>query len=326
MKKKMERNFERGQVYYLRDRDSWGHEQSLGRPVIILNAFDDYNDRTVANCMLMTSREKPAGISVNLSSTDRVSWALCNQIMTVDVRRFGTYMCTLNSREMGQIGECLKVVFGLKESEPRVVEEEVFEDIPVEVDEIQAKVESELYQKLYTKAMADLVEARYKLDELQIKYDRIGRGSQPKINEVHRDEGISVDLDKLKKNMQTPNAEMTGEFVEPVGRDDAVPASLGKCSGGKTLTRKEIEKLLIAKGLGDKMRVGAASVNPNAKVTNVNDATLEDFQAIGIGYYTARAIIAYRNKNGFFERFEDLLNVRGFGPGSALVFGPYLEV
>jgi mRNA-degrading endonuclease toxin of MazEF toxin-antitoxin module len=303
-----ERKYERGQVYYLQDRDSWGREMSMGRPVIILTNFDEYTKREVVNCMFMTSKEKPCGINVKLSSTNRQSWALCNQIATVDIRRFGQYMCTLNSREMEQIDENLKIVLGLKEFKPRELEEEILDDIPVEVDEIQAKVESELYQKLYTKAMADLVEARYKLDELQIKYERIGKGLQPKVREVHRDDGISVDLDKLKKSMQTPNAEMTGELVEPVGRDESVPASLGKCSGGRGNVR------------------GRAKLAENAKPTNVNTATLEDFIALGISEATSRDIVRYRKKHGRFRSVEELLDVPRFGAGCMGVFGSMLRV
>lgn len=37
-------------------------------------------------------------------------------------------------------------------------------------------------------------------------------------------------------------------------------------------------------------------------------------QLPGVGPATAKAIVAYREKNGAFQRVEDLLKVRGIGP------------
>lgn len=48
---------------------------------------------------------------------------------------------------------------------------------------------------------------------------------------------------------------------------------------------------------------------------NINTATaIELEQLAGVGPSTAKAIIAFREKNGAFKTVEDLLNVRGIGP------------
>ncbi len=47
---------------------------------------------------------------------------------------------------------------------------------------------------------------------------------------------------------------------------------------------------------------------------DLNQATLEDLKDLpGIGTSTARRILEFREKNGPFERIEDLMNVRGIG-------------
>ena len=49
---------------------------------------------------------------------------------------------------------------------------------------------------------------------------------------------------------------------------------------------------------------------------DINSATSETLSALpGIGPTLAERILAYRNRNGKFQRPEELLNVDGIGPG-----------
>lgn len=52
----------------------------------------------------------------------------------------------------------------------------------------------------------------------------------------------------------------------------------------------------------------------NSKKININSATLEELQTLtGVGESKAEAIIEYREKNGNFEKKEDLMKVNGIG-------------
>ncbi|NCC59071.1 MAG: ComEA family DNA-binding protein, partial [Synergistales bacterium] len=56
---------------------------------------------------------------------------------------------------------------------------------------------------------------------------------------------------------------------------------------------------------------------PNARVdlTNINTALKEELERLpGVGPKTAEKIIEYREKNGIYQRKEDLLLVKGIGP------------
>ena len=47
---------------------------------------------------------------------------------------------------------------------------------------------------------------------------------------------------------------------------------------------------------------------------DLNQATVEELKDLpGIGTSTAKRILEFREKNGPFERIEDLMNVRGIG-------------
>jgi competence protein ComEA len=59
---------------------------------------------------------------------------------------------------------------------------------------------------------------------------------------------------------------------------------------------------------------GSAGTQPT-RLINLNAATANELDSLtGVGPSTAKAIIAYRTKKGFFSKVEDLLNVPGIGP------------
>ena len=50
------------------------------------------------------------------------------------------------------------------------------------------------------------------------------------------------------------------------------------------------------------------------KTININTATLDELMSInGLGEAKAKAIIKYREENGYFKIIDDLLNVSGIG-------------
>ena len=66
---------------------------------------------------------------------------------------------------------------------------------------------------------------------------------------------------------------------------------------------------------------GVAGVNGGASnggvlpTININLASVVELEQLpGVGPATAKAIVGYREKNGAFQRVEDLLKVRGIGP------------
>ncbi|NCU87420.1 MAG: helix-hairpin-helix domain-containing protein, partial [Actinobacteria bacterium] len=60
---------------------------------------------------------------------------------------------------------------------------------------------------------------------------------------------------------------------------------------------------------------------------NINLASATELEQLpGVGPATAKAIVAYREKNGAFLRVEDLLKVRGIGPAKLSEIMPRARV
>ena len=61
--------------------------------------------------------------------------------------------------------------------------------------------------------------------------------------------------------------------------------------------------------------VGGANSSAVPQSININLASVVELEQLpGVGPATAKAIVAYREKNGAFLKVEDLLKVRGIGP------------
>jgi competence protein ComEA len=61
--------------------------------------------------------------------------------------------------------------------------------------------------------------------------------------------------------------------------------------------------------------IGGATSSAVPQLININLASVVELEQLpGVGPATAKAIVAYREKNGAFLKVEDLLKVRGIGP------------
>lgn len=146
----------RGEVYYIRYNDAIGAEQFVGRPGIIVSS-DTVNEHSATVMIVYTSAQyRNYWFNPELTSTTKRSWALCEQITTVDKMRLGDRMCKLTDDEMAAIDDVLTGLLGLdypaEEPEPEEPEAE---------DDFSWRVEAECYKRLYEKALEKLVERRY---------------------------------------------------------------------------------------------------------------------------------------------------------------------
>ena len=69
------------------------------------------------------------------------------------------------------------------------------------------------------------------------------------------------------------------------------------------------------------------SASPAAKVINLNTATALELETLpGIGPAMAARILEYREKNGPFQKIEELMNIQGIGERVFLRLRPQITV
>ena len=255
----------RGEIYYIRYDNSVGSEQSVGRPCLIVSSQKGIDTAPVVQCVFLSTQQKHGSHNILLTSINRRSYAVCNQLNTLDKSRFENFMGEVTPEEMAQVDDALKNVLGLTDEVVTTVREDDYADL---------RVELELHKALYEKTLEKLVALRMEMDE--------------------------------KPRMEKPRPE-------------------------KKMSDEEVVAILESAGMKSRSdrygtKPGKAKAKTGAKPININTATTRDFESIGVSTQTARNIVNYRNKHGYFISLEDLLMVPRFGKGCLNVFGSLMEV
>ena len=128
--------------------------------------------------------------------------------------------------------------------------------------------------------------------------------------------------------------EVVNPGVYPLNDSDRIVDVLNKCGGATE--EADLSKVNLAYKLLDGQKIIIPNVNENVdnnfafvinnagnnivsgdagKVkVNINIATQEELESInGIGASTAKKILDYREKNGYFKSVDDLTNISGIG-------------
>ncbi len=78
---------------------------------------------------------------------------------------------------------------------------------------------------------------------------------------------------------------------------------------------------------GEKIYIPKVEVAEQSTLININVADESTLCLIpGVGTTRAKQIIAYRDKNGYFESIEDIMNVSGIKQGTFEKMAPYITV
>ena len=300
----------RGDVYYIRFDDSYGSEEAVGRPAVVVSG--DIGNRTspIVNVLYMTTGPRTQSINVEVSSTKRRSWVLCDQIRTFDKNRFGDYMCTLSPDEMKKIDNALSVALGLNIDDGRHEEEmrNLVEEHQQKLTALEAeykrklkesegnkstdRVEADLYKRLYEKVLSMLTEKK------------LAEDISPKISEEPEPEEQKVDVnscsekDLIKIGLGAPLAKMV-IASRPFTSVDDLRMVHGMTGIAYQVLRHKVTAEPVKKPEPVKPKV------------NINTATAEEIHdKTGLGKTICYYITGYRKKNGRFESLEDLKNLK----------------
>lgn len=320
----------RGDVFYIRFDRGWGSEEAVGRPVVVVGAHEG---TPLYNCLYMTTTPKNIGTAVPLTTPLKKSWALVNQLYTFDIARFKDRLCTLTEKEMSDINTVLAATLGLSmrdESEEERLRAEV-ETLKAEIAELKetqkdmelrCRVEADVSKKLYEKALEMLAA------------ERLARG----VAEPQEETRVETPEEEPQEELVDINR-CTETALRKLGFTPAVARSVVAARPflfvedlrfvqGVTRIAYNLVESRVTVGDTEEYRAKPEPVaeEPKREKVNVNRATPEEMQKIGMGVKVALNIRAYRNKHGRFASIQELLNVKGFGKRLMSEYGDLLEV
>lgn len=177
----------RGQVWYLKYNDAIGDEEAVGRPALIVSTNQGIPSATTLVMVYLTTSPRNSGLAVEVSSTKKRSWVLCNQFVSVDRRRLLDYLCDLTEPEMLKVDVALRkaLELPLKRSDSDEQLDNMSKTLALAKDRIKS-LEMELaVQKLMFDKAID------KIAEIQLEKAI----SVPKVKEVPDVEEIEKPLD-----------------------------------------------------------------------------------------------------------------------------------
>ena len=142
----------RGDIYYIaKDDHEVGHEQHANRPaVIVSNNINNQRSGTIEVVYMTTTPKRNQPTHVRITTANRPSTVLCEQIHTVSKERVGEQLGTVTDQELAEIDKALATSLGLS------LETNV--DAPVLAEAftnmVKAQTERDVYRKLYYDMLA----------------------------------------------------------------------------------------------------------------------------------------------------------------------------
>ena len=149
----------RGDIFYIyRSCEQTGSEQASGRPAIVVsNDLCNRRSNVIEVVYLTTQPKTDMPTHVRISSTARVSTALCEQISSVDKTRLGDFYGTCNDEELREVDAAILISLGIATlpDQPKEVKEEIRkgEDSAL----IKAETQRDTYKMMYEGLVQQLV-------------------------------------------------------------------------------------------------------------------------------------------------------------------------
>jgi len=158
-RRKRPMDIKRGDIYYIGGGYATGSEQRSGRPaVVISNDKNNKHSSTVEVVYLTTQPKRNLPTHVTIHSLSKESIAICEQITTVAIERFGEYRGHITPDEMEGLEDAILISLGIH---PKVVEVPTGRAVPV----VSAAPDQDM--------AARLAEAETRCNVLQQMYDAL---------------------------------------------------------------------------------------------------------------------------------------------------------
>ena len=104
----------RGDIFYISPVAICGSEQRAGRPAVVVSNEKCNERSSVVEVVFLTTRDKtPLPTHAQVTSAGRQSLALCEQITSVSIERFGDYIGHVTEEELRAINRALLISLDL---------------------------------------------------------------------------------------------------------------------------------------------------------------------------------------------------------------------
>ena len=222
---------ERGQVWYIQENNAVGSEEKVGRPVVIVSSKRGCSTSSVLNGVYTTTSWRTGSINVELKSLNRKSYAMCNQIVTLDKKRLTTKLGKVSDVELQAIDAALVEALGLDNG--------ANDELREKVEELEFEIA--IHKRLYEKAIDRLAEYKFTKDTPKIP--------EKSMVEEKKFPEVELDLSELQKKFSVHDAKnkLKIEKVERVNVNTASAKEIAAKTGMSltvaysiTGTRKEI--------------------------------------------------------------------------------------
>lgn len=153
----------RGEIYYVYPSGGGvGSEQSAGRPAIVVSNDKANQYSPVIEMVYLTTQSKNSlPTHVDITSAERPSIALCEQIHSVSKNRVGGFIAKCTDREMAMLDGALCVSLGIELQATPEPQKVISPAKPADDGEKQAlRRDVELWKGLYQGLLDKLIQAK----------------------------------------------------------------------------------------------------------------------------------------------------------------------
>lgn len=159
---RIEEHIFRGEIYYVYPSSGVGSEQSAGRPAIVVSNDKANLYSPVLEMVYLTTQPKTSlPTHVDITSVERPSIALCEQIHSVSKSRIGGFIAKCTDTEMAMVDGALCISLGLElpiTAEPKKIAPQAKIVPKSEKQEVQHS--AELWKGLYYGLLDKLIQAK----------------------------------------------------------------------------------------------------------------------------------------------------------------------
>lgn len=310
----------RGEVWWVKSMDSFGQEYGSGRPAVVVSGDAGNKNCPTVIVAYTTTRPKPSmAVNVRVMVDGVRNTVLCNAVNHVDKGRLDRKIGELTESEMVRVGGALAVAMCIPQySKPQPKQEE-----PADV--VALRCERDMWQQMYEKILAMLVDLRMRETVAQIsvvqktvtevieKPPVVEEPKPPKTKKekppvVKKEEPLLVDINHCSELA-----------LRELGLSDADVASVIACRPFEfVLELNCVPDLDTGWVAANEHRFICTPIAPQeppqeTEKVNLNTCKPKDLREIGIAQSIAYKIASDRKKNGPFALVGDVTRVQGIG-------------